>query len=185
MIHKKILLSLCLCCCWLITTAQLPQRQSVTPSKPSRVNSVFLGVSGGMSVPFSFIAHSQSVGGFGQAEVFVFLTENITSGTNIAYHYFPGKKNYYNIDMWEVLINGAYHFNHRLNPHISLGLGYYGEPGTSHFGMVPGIGIMPKINNWFYLKARASASFFNIDGHFFKIEAGFTFMVFKHKPIPK
>jgi hypothetical protein len=166
-------------------TAQLPQRQTTSTSEPSRVNSVFLGVAGGLGIPFSNIATSQSLGLFGQAEAFVFVTENITLGADAAYHYFFGKNNSVAIAMQEVLINGAFHFNSTWNTHISFGLGYYGEPGTSHFGMVPGIGIMPKIANRVYFKARGSAAFFDIDGHFFKIEAGFVFMVFQHKPLRK
>jgi hypothetical protein len=166
-------------------TAQLPPRQPVQPSKPTRVNSVYLGVDGGLSVPFSHIAKTQSLGYFGQAEIFVFVTENITVGTDLAYHYFPGKKNRVDIAMWEVLINGAYYFDSPWNTHIALGLGYYGEPGTSHFGMVPGIGIMPQIAKSIYFKARGSAAFFDMDGHFFKIEAGIIFKVFQHKPIKR
>jgi hypothetical protein len=163
--------------------AQLPQRQVVQPNEPSRVNSVYLGVSGGLSIPFSNIATTQSVGFFGQAEGFVFVTENITLGADLAYHYFLGKNNLVNVGMWEVLINGTYYFHSSWNPHFSLGLGYYGELGASHFGMVPGIGIMPRIAKNIYFKAKGSAAFFNMDGHFFKIEAGLTFMVFQHKPI--
>ena len=185
MTRKKTLLLLTICCCCLMATAQLPQRQVAPPSEPSRVNSVFLGVSGGLSIPFSFIAETQSLGGFGQADVFVFVTKNITVGVDFAYHYFPGKGNLSDIAMQEVLINGAFYFNSSWNPHVSLGLGYYGEPGTSHFGMVPGFGIMPKIANRVYLKAKGSAAFFNMDGHFFKIEAGVAFMVFQHKPIKR
>jgi hypothetical protein len=166
-------------------TAQLPQRPAAPSSEPSRVNSVYLGVSGGLSIPFSNIAATQSIGGFGQAEIFVFLTEKITVGTDFAYHYFLGKDKFIDIAMQEVLINGAFYFNHSWNPHISLGLGYYGEPGTSHFGMVPGICIMPRIANNIYLSARASTAFFNIDGHFFKVGAGVIFMVYRHKPIPR
>ena len=166
-------------------TAQLPQRQTVQPSEPSRLNTVYLGAAGGLSIPFSHISETQSLGFFGQAEVFVFLTERITLGADFAYYYFLGKKNYVDIAMQEVLINGAYFFNSKWNPHVSLGLGYYGEPGTSHFGMVPGVGIMPRIAEKIYFKARGSAAFFNMDGHFFKVEAGVVFMVFRHKPIPK
>jgi hypothetical protein len=165
-------------------SAQLP-RPAAPPSEPSRLNSVYLGVTGGLSIPFSHIANTQAVGGFGQAEIFVFVTENITIGTDFAYHYFPGKDRFVDIAMQEVLINGAFYFPSSWNPHISLGLGYYGEPGTSHFGMVPGIGIMPKITNRIYFTARASANFFDMNGHFFKVGAGIIFMVFQHKPIKR
>ena len=175
-----------LCCCGLTLTAQLPQQRPTTAtSEPLRVNNVYLGVNGGVSIPFSNLATTRTIGGFGQAEIFVFVTENITVGADFAYHYFPGKDNLVNIAMQEVLINGAFYFKSSWNPHISLGLGYYGEPGTSHFGMVPGIGIMPKIANNIYFTARASTAFFNMDGHFFKISAGVTFMVYRHKPIKK
>ena len=184
MMVKKILLLLSLCCCWWTMTAQLHQRQVIS-SEPTRVNSVFLGVSGGMSIPFSEIAKTQKLGCFGQTEVFVFVHKNITLGADFAYHYFPGKGDSIGIAMQEVLINGAFFFNSSWNPHISIGLGYYGEYGTSHFGMIPGIGIMPRIAKRVYFKARGSAAFFNMDGHFFKIETGFAFMVFQHKPIKK
>ena len=186
MIRNKMLLLLCLCCCRLMMTAQLPQRQSAAPpSEPSRVNSVYLGVAGGLSIPFSNIATTQTLGGFGQAEIFVFVTERITLGADFAYHYFLGKKNSVDIAMQEVLINGAFFFNSSWNTHISLGLGYYGEPGASHFGMVPGIGIMPEIVNWLYFKGRGSVAFFDMDGHFFKVEAGIIFKVFQHKPVKR
>jgi hypothetical protein len=181
--QNKVLLLLFLCCCQLIMTAQPPQRPATPPSQPLRANSVYLGVSGGPSIPFSNLASTQSLGGFGQAEIFVFVTENITLGTDFAYHYFLGKKDSVDIAIPEVLISGAFFFDSPWNPHISLGLGYYGEPGTSHFGMVPGIGIMPKIVKFLYFKARGSAVFFDMDGHFFKVEAGLVFKVFQHKPI--
>jgi hypothetical protein len=185
MMRKTILLILCICCCQLITSAQLP-RPAAPPSEPSRLNSVYLGVSGGLSIPFSSIAETHTIGGFGQAEIFVFVTENITVGADLAYHYFPSKKDTLaDIAMQEVLINGAFYFESSWNPHISLGLGYYGEPGASHFGMVPKIGIMPKITNRIYFTAQASANFFDMDGHFFKVGAGIIFMVFQHKPIKR
>jgi len=184
MIPKKILTIICLCCCNLVMTAQLP-RPPAPPPEPTRVNNVYLGVVGGLSVPFSNLAVTQKVGGFGQAEVFVFVTKYITLGADFAYHYFPGKGDSIDIAMQEVLINGGFYFDHSLNPHISFGLGYYGEPGASHLGMVPGIGIMPKITDRVYFTARASANFFDMNGHFFKVCAGFTFMVFQHKPIKK
>ena len=182
--RKKILLLLSLCFCWWTMTAQLPQRQIVS-SEPTRVNSVFLGVSGGMSIPFSFLAKTQKLGGFGQAEVFVFVHKYIALGADFAYHYFPGKGDSIGIAMQEVLISGSFFFNSSWNPNISIGLGYYGEPGASHFGMVPGIGIMPKISKRVYFKARGSVAFFDMDGHFFKLEAGFAFMVFQHKPVKR
>jgi hypothetical protein len=176
-----------------MTTAQLSQRQTTPTSKPSRVNSVFLGVSGGMSKLFLTVQgndgnkdKAQFTGDFGQAEAFVFVTENITLGADFAYHYFFWNNKYANFVMPEVLITGAFYLpSSSLNPHLSLSLGYYGEPHTSHFGMVPGIGIMPKIANRIYFKAKGSAVFFNIGGYFFKLEAGFAFMVFQHKPLRK
>ena len=188
MIRNKILLLLCLCCCRLMMTAQLPQRQTVQPSEPSRVNSVCLGVAGGGSLFHLIPTQGKSIsffGGFGQAEVFFFVTENITLGANYTYHYFAGKDSIANFAMDEVLISGAYHFKHSLNPHVSLGLGYYGSSDGNHFGLVPGVGIMPKVAKNIYIKARVSAAFFDMGGQDFKLEAGVVFVVFRHKPIPK
>ena len=187
MIRKKILLLLFICCGCLMATAQLPQRQVAPTSEPSRVNSVFLGVSGGLS-SFHFISQlldTHFIGYFGQAGAFVFVTENITLGADYAYLFFNGKDSIRNFAMDEVLISGAFHFDSPLNLHISLGFGYYGEPDGSHFGLVPSIGIMPRIAKNIYFKARGSAAFFDIGGQVFKIEAGLTFMVFQHKPIKR
>jgi hypothetical protein len=168
--------------------AQYSQRQTVNTVEPSRVNSVCLGVSGGGSL-FHFIPvqgkNISFFGGFGQAEVFFFVTENITVGANYAYHFFHGKDSIANFPMDEVLISGAYHFKSSWNPHISFGLGYYGDPDGNHLGMVPGIGVMPKIAQNIYIKVRASAAFFNMGGQDFKIEVGLIFEVFQHKPIRK
>jgi len=191
---QKAILFLLICYCQFNLTAQSPQRPAAPPSEPPRVNSVYLGVAGGTSIPFSNIAASQTIGGFGQAEIFVFVTEYISVGTDFAYHYFPkknadtditGKKKFHDVAMMEVLINGTFHLNSPWNPHLSVGLGYYGEAGASHFGMVPGIGIMPRIAKNIYIKANASTAFFDMDGHFFKIGAGVVFMVYRHKPIKR
>jgi len=185
MIIKRIQLFLILCCCCLMTTAQPPQRQTTSTVEPPRINNVCLSLSGGTNIPFSHLATTKKVGGFGQADIFFFLTENITAGADFAYYFFPGKGHTTNIAMQEVLISGAYYFRSKWNPNISFGLGYYGEPGTSHFGFVPGVGIMPKITNNIYFTAKASVAFFDMDGHFFKIGAGITFVIFRHKPIRK
>jgi len=170
-----------------MTTAQTTsQPKTVSQDRPSRVNSVFLGVSGGMPI-YHYISNRNSyfTGYSGQAEAFVFVTENITVGANYTYNFFPGSDTLYRFAMDEVLISGAYHFKSSWNPHISVGFGYYGELGESHFGLTPGIGIMPKIANRVYFKARGSVAFFNIGGQLFKFEAGFTFMVFQHKPVKR
>jgi len=171
-----------------MATAQLPQRQTTPTGEPSRVNSVFLGVGGGYSC-YRYIPLNGNPlffnGGFGQADVFVFVTENITLGTNYAYHLFNGRDTVKNFSVDEVLISGALHFESPWNPHISLGLGYYGDTDGGHFGLVPGIGIMPRIANNVYFKARGAVAFFDIGGPIFKIEAGLTFMVFQHKPIKR
>ena len=194
LVIRRKMLFLLFICCQFITTAQPPQRPAAPPSEPPRVNSVYLGVAGGTSIPFSNIAASQTIGGFGQAEIFVFVTEYISVGTDLAYHYFPaknkdmdtiGRKKFHDVAMMEVLISGAFHLNSPWNPHLSVGLGYYGEAGASHFGMVPGIGIMPRIAKNIYIKANASTAFFDMDGHFFKIGAGVVFMVYRHKPIKR
>jgi len=184
-IMQKAILFLLICYCQFNLTAQSPQRPAAPPSDPARVNSVYLGVAGGTSIPFSNIAVARSTGGFGQAEVFVFVTEYISVGADFAYHYLPGKDLYVDIAMQEVLINGGFYLNRSWNPYISVGLGYYGAPGTSHFGMVPGIGIMPRIAKNIYVKANASTAFFDMNGHFFKIGAGVVFMVYRHKPIKR
>jgi len=188
MMKKTMLFLLLVCCKGIMMTAQLP-RPAAPPSEPTRVNSVFLGVTGGLSIPFSLLAETRAIGGFGQAEVFVFVTKNITLGADCAYHYFPGKRkdslNFVNIAILEVLINGSFYLNHPLNPHITAAIGYYGEPNVSHLGLVPGVGIMPKITNKIYFTVRASANFFDMNGHFFKVGAGLTFKVFQHKPIKK
>ena len=185
MARKKILLLLSLCCCWWTMTAQLPQRQTVS-SEPTRANSVYLGVSGGMSKHYLILSYKTErfTGAFGQVDAFVFLTENITVGANFAYHRGFGNKKHVDFDMAEVLISGAYYFKSSWNPNVSFGLGYF-EDYVPHFGMVPAIGIMPKIAKNVYFKAKGSVVFYDMGGRFFKIEAGFAFKVFQHKPVKR
>jgi outer membrane protein W len=140
-----------------------------------------------MATPFSNLATTQSTGGFGEVGAFVLVQNNIGVRLDYAYYYFPGrlntKGNLIAIPLQEVMISGIYFFKLRLNPNIAFGLSYYGEPSTSHFGYVPSIGIMPRINDYIFLNAKFSVSFFNMDGNFFKIGAGVIFKVFQHKPI--